>query len=228
MAKKTNLFGVFSSLLILAILLFHSPQVFSLEKDQKESHSHYDEGLTLEEFEKLRNGKVIIKTGYHAPGVPEEIGSQIAAVIYLKAQIEDVWNTLSDWKSYEHIIPNVQDVKLIEQEDNRVLLYFNLLLQVKNIEYFLNYYFFKEKNLVTFQLDRNKKNDFRRFHGYFKFDPVLNDEEGRVQVVYSVDVELGKYFPDFIKNYFAKKDIPKVISNLRNWVERNQESQKED
>lgn len=175
-------------------------------------------GLSPQDYEKLKKGDVVIKTGYRAPGVPEEMGSQIAAIVQIKAPIERVWGILSDWKSYQHIIPNIQEVKLIEEEENRFLLYFNLSLSVKNIEYYLNYYFFKDKNLVTFQLDKNKKNDFKRFHGYFKFDSVPDNPE-RVQVVYSVDVELGKYFPEFIKSYFAKKDMPKVIANLKKWVE---------
>jgi carbon monoxide dehydrogenase subunit G len=174
--------------------------------------------LSPQDLEKLKKGDVVIKTGYRAPGVPEEMGSQIAAIVQVKAPLERVWNILSDWKNYERIIPNVQEVKLIEEEENRFLLYFNLSFSVKSIEYYLNYYFFKDKNLVTFQLDKNKKNDFKRFHGYFKFDPVPDNPE-RVQVVYSVDVELGKYFPEFIKSYFAKKDMPKVIANLKKWVE---------
>lgn len=174
--------------------------------------------LSPQDLEKLKKGDVVIKTGYRAPGAPEEMGSQIAAIVQVKAPIERVWSILSDWKNYERIIPNVQEVKLIEEEENRFLLYFNLSFSVKSIEYYLNYYFFKDKNLVTFQLDKNKKNDFKQFHGYFKFDPVPDNPE-RVQVVYSVDVELGKYFPEFIKSYFAKKDMPKVIANLKKWVE---------
>lgn len=175
--------------------------------------------LSLEDYEKLEKGEVLIKTGFRSEDVPQDIGSQIAAIVYLKAPLHRVWTILADWQSYEYIIPNVEEIRLIEQEDNRILLYFNLLISVKNVEYFLNYYFFKEKNLVTFQLDRNKDNAFRRFHGYFKFDPVGPAEDEIVQVVYSVDVELGKYFPDFIKNYFTKKDMPKLIANLRKWVE---------
>lgn len=181
--------------------------------------------FTERELAKLERGDVVIKTGYRAPDVPEEIGGQIAAIVRLKAPIQRVWTILSDWKSYEHIIPNVQEIKLIEQEDNRKLLYFNLSLSVKNIEYYLNYYFYKEKNLVTFQLDQNKENDFRRFHGYFKFFPV--GEEDLVQIVYSVDVELGKYLPAFIKTYFTKKDMPKVIANLKKWIENAEEEIKE-
>ena len=200
MAKKINLFLFFFCFTALSVL------------------ANPEAGLTPHEYEKLKKGEFVIKTGYRAPGVPEEMGSQIAAIVQIKAPIERVWNILSDWKSYEHIIPNVQEIKLIEEEENRFLLYFNLSLSVKNIEYYLNYYFFKDKNLVTFQLDQNKKNDFKRFHGYFKFDPVPENPE-RVQVVYSVDVELGKYFPAFIKNYFAKKDMPKVVANLKKWIE---------
>ncbi len=174
--------------------------------------------FTERELQKLERGDVIVKPGYRAPGVDEEIGSQLAAIVRLKAPIQRVWDLLAAWESYEYIIPNVQELKLIEQKDNSFLLYFNLSLQVKNIEYYLNYYFYKEKNLVTFQLDRNKENDFRRFHGYFKFDPIEGEEE-KVQIVYSVDVELGKYFPEFIKNYFAKKDLPKVIGNLKKLLE---------
>jgi len=191
--------------------------------DEKESP--LDKQLNLRDYEKLRKGDVIIKTNYRAPGVPEDIGSQIAAIVYLKAPVQRIWNTLADWKSYKNIIPNVQEVRLIEREDNRFLLYFNLSLSVRNIEYYLNYYFFKEENLVTFQLDRNKENNFRRFHGYFKFDQIDAPGEDRVQVVYSVDVELGKFFPEFIKNYFAKKDMPKVIENLKKWVEKQEEIQ---
>lgn len=178
-----------------------------------------EESLSGEEYEKLRQGEVLIKTDFRAPGVPDDIGSQIAAIVYMQAPIEHIWNVLSNWKNYEKIIPNVKEVKLIEKEENRLLLYFNLYLSMKNIRYYLNYYFYKDKNLVTFQLDRNRKNDFRRFHGYFKFDPVDPKEPHLMQVIYSVDVELGAYFPEFIKNYFAKKDMPKVVKNLRKWVE---------
>lgn len=187
---------------------------------QEDLSQRSDAQFTLEEFEKLRRGEILIKNHYRAPGVPEEIGSQIAAIVYLHSPIQNVWEIISNWKNYEKIIPNVKEVKLIEKEENRLLLYFNLYLSMQNVRYYLNYYFFKDKNLVTFQLDRNKENDFRRFHGYFKFDPVSEADPDLIQLIYSVDVELGAYFPEFIKSYFAKKDMPKVVANFKKWVER--------
>ncbi len=155
---------------------------------------------------------VLTKTISHSGGQRALI--EIAVVF--NQPIEGVWTLLSNPENQIHFLEDMKDLKIIKKtstEDNvECLLKFFFLdviyRVIRKVDH-ANYY-------IHWWLDPNFDNNIQDLRGFWRFYPY---GEGKTLGRYGTRVTILKLIPSFIENYLIRKNLPKALASVKNYVD---------
>lgn len=136
---------------------------------------------------------------------------------------EEIWPYLSDHNSYHEFMPHLLSVESYELKDGGLGITQKLKIAWKTLEYNLVQIYDKENNILHWHLDRDKENDVQQSRGYWKLIP---HNEKQTIVIYMVDVDSGMRVPRFIEDFMLKRDLPGVVTAMKQRVETKGEYKK--
>ncbi len=134
------------------------------------------------------------------------------ATVYLEQNIDDVFNTLTDFASLPKYIDYInkseiyyKDGNLIKiKVTNKFLYIFNTVNHISNTLNRATYSF-------TWETDEEKNNDIGHISGGWELKRISED---RTKAIYTNTIEVPSYVPSIFNNYIAKKSMEKAISWL--------------
>ena len=168
----------------------------------------------------LEKGGVVIvdhspaaKGGEGDGSVPRE---RVAAVIVPRPATE-VWAVLADFESRPKVLPDVSESHIDRVENNRAWIRQSVDVFWAKIRYTLIATLDPARGLMTFVLDHSAPHDIRDSNGSWQ---VLPHGPAAALLLSRDRVDTGKPVPALIESYLVDRSLPKMMSSLRQEVER--------
>jgi len=140
-----------------------------------------------------------------------------AAAVIVPRPAADVWAVLTDFESRPKVLPNITESHIDRVEDNRAWVRQAVDIFWTKIRYTLIATLDPTRGLITFVLDRAAPHDIRDNTGSWQVFP----RGAAATLLLSRDrVDTGKPVPGVIERYLLERSLPKLLTSLRDEVER--------
>ena len=120
--------------------------------------------------------------------------------------IEDFYNVIIDYASYPDFVDGVDDVDVLEQDDDGARVKYSLNL-IKEFTYIMKLKH-EKPNRVSWELESGDL--FKKSSGSWNMTDLGN---GKVEVEYSIDVELKVFAPKMIMKKLVSSNLPKMMKS---------------
>ena len=127
------------------------------------------------------------------------------------APVEKIFKSILDFDTYEDFIPEVKKSKVLEREDDYVIVEFTVNF-VKEVTYSIRVEWKENKEIWWSLVEGNvfKKND-----GRWEFEDIGS----QTHVTYSLDVEFKIFVPNMILKKAVAVSLPSMIDNFKKRVD---------
>jgi ribosome-associated toxin RatA of RatAB toxin-antitoxin module len=178
--------------------------------------------LKPEEKKLIEQGEVIV---YEIP-TPHKNGRTFKAIGLINAEIDHVYKTLQDFKSYPEFMPNLDKIEVLEHKANSAILNYTLDLPLNKVK---KYRLFTEFNqntddaVITWKLipwpGLKESEKIKDTTGYWNFT-IYPHKKGYVLAVYQVYTDPGPIPTGlgWIIDILTKNSVPDIVLNTRQRV----------
>lgn len=160
----------------------------------------------------LQAGKVLVETARDAP--PLHVGVKVAALI--DAAPDAIWEVLTACQIAPDYVPSVVSCRLLETlDDGRA----ELFLQVVKPAFFLPRF----EHVFRLDYEPYSRIDVHRVSGPIDYMEgswwLLPETDGKVLLVYHLEVDPGIPIPRFLVRATMKRDLPRIVDAVRELAE---------
>jgi uncharacterized membrane protein len=127
-----------------------------------------------------------------------------------------VWTYLEDAEAFPEFIPHVLSTKRYQRKGDEIALKYTVKVLYKKITYHILEHHDKKNSIISWRIDKSKKNDINETSGRWELKTFGDD---KTLVAYTVRVDTGLYVPQAIENMLASSDLPGVLTALKKRVE---------
>ncbi len=179
------------------LIIFFSDKTFAL-------------GLDYQTMARLQKGEVVtesLKNQRHHKGAQ--------GVVLINAPPDEVWRLIVNKEYLATFIPKLRKAKILEKGIN----YQKVFMAVKIYRFLPTFKFtilFDEKNKHKAMIFSKVDGCFQDIYGSIKFIPY----KGKTILAYKMYVEVGFFIPSFVGSNSVKKDLPDLLSRIKNQVEK--------
>lgn len=166
-----------------------------------------------EDIAKLQKGEILTKS--LTPNLTGNLKGAEGRIL-IQASPEKVWKILDDQEKLQKIIPRIKKVKVLEKSADHQKV--QTALKVCPFLPTFKYTVFIDES------DKYKKMKFNRIDGCFKqlygvweLEPYKNS----TILTYKMFVDIGFYIPPFVRGNGLNRDLPEILSAIRNGAENN-------
>ncbi len=179
--------------------------------------------LSREEVKRILSGEVLVFATHEESSGGRTV---IQAGLMFKAPAEKVWALLSATEKQKEYIPEIEELKLIEQGTGYNRMFFLVKIFGQKVSYTVIHRFEPETFSIWWELDRREPHDLRELFGYWKF---FKFAEGRTLARYGSYVVPDFPVPAFIRNWLSRKNVQATLVRVKKYVEtaRNYDGEKE-
>ena len=193
-------------IIIFALIGFTYPPVFASEWNK----------LTKEEKQRLLNGETIYKSVKFTDAEGKTHGFGQAMVI-INAPIKKCWEIFTQFDRQQEYFPRKTASVVIKQKPDFALVFKQFKFFGVKIEYTIKYKIDAKNYRIDFGLDPSRSHDIKDTAGFFLFEKITPQKTLFIYGVTKLDT--GIKIPSFIQNYLQKKDLPKVVENVKKRIE---------
>ena len=173
-----------------------------------------------DELVKLKNGKILLSKA-NVIGLDKVSRKRGKATMLVNASIDQVIDTILDHNHYAEFMPSVVECRIIEESEmTRVVAY---CVKMGFMEVFCHLrWFFAPKNIhhdkirIDCAIDNKFPANVADIQGTWILEPLI--ENTQTKVTYTVYMKSGKFIPGFIERYISRRQLPKIMKNIRNRV----------
>lgn len=144
-------------------------------------------GLTSAERTRLDDGNLVARRSEETRGSMHLMGGQAWQVVDLPPEV--VWRAIRDVRSYDHLLPGVDDLRVVERDSAGATIRLHHRHGVVRATYHLKLQFSNGQKIVLFRLDEQRENDLDAGWGFFRVQPY---QGGRTLLSYGVQIDLGR------------------------------------
>lgn len=182
---------------------------------QTQGFGDVDKYFTAANIGKLEAGETVILNHTFTDEKGNAAGSGLAMIL-IERPVKDVWNVLIDFSAYPQFMPRVVSTKEYFHEGNSYGIDYTIKVMVKKIRYHILRTRKADEGILTYRIDKSKKNDIADTHGFWVLRP---HGENRCILVYSVVVDSGISVPKSIQNYLTRRDLPGLVGAVKKRAE---------
>jgi ribosome-associated toxin RatA of RatAB toxin-antitoxin module len=136
------------------------------------------------------------------------------AKILIQSSPEKVWNTLDNQEKLAEIIPKFKKIKVLEKKENSQKIY--TALKVCPLLPTFKYTLFLDQSEKYRRIKFNRIDGcFNKLYGVWELEPYKNS----TILTYRVFFDLGFYVPPFIRSNSLNKDLPEIMTIIKNKTE---------
>lgn len=129
---------------------------------------------------------------------------------------KDVWDELVDYEARAEYLPRVVKIEKYGEKEGAIGTHVVFKAAFRKLEYYAWEKQDPARNVITWELDPEKKNDLDRNRGAWHTLPCDGD---RCLVIYDVELESSLPLPGPLERYMINRDTPDVMKALRKRVE---------
>jgi len=173
--------------------------------------------FTPEQKKQLLAGKAVYEHVVEDADADNPSG-RAKAIVLIHAPVEECFRRFSEIEKHTLYFPR-KTVSRVEgvREDGRVSVYKEFDFKLKTIRFHVLYTIDPEAHRIDFNLDESQPGDLKASKGYFQFFAVTPDTS--LFDYGLINTSVGLKIPAFIRSYLTSKDLPRVVTNYRNWLE---------
>jgi len=170
--------------------------------------------LTAAESDRLASGAAVLKGRKAADGSKEGIAAQ-----KIDAPAELVWATLLDFAAWPHMIDDVRDASVYEQEGDEIKVKVVVGVGFIRISSHVHHTLDRLAGQLTWALDASKPSDLQANTGYWlvREDPACPQS---CVVYYSAAVRLKSWAPAWLDKFIAEQGLPRAVAWLKRAAEK--------
>lgn len=179
--------------------------------------------LSREEVKRILSGEVLVFASHEESSGGRTV---IQAGLMFEAPREKVWALLSATEKQKEYIPEIEELRLIEQGNGYNRMFFLVKIFGQKVSYTVIHRFEPETFSIWWELDRREPHDLRELFGYWK---LYKFAEGRTLARYGSYVVPDFPVPAFIRNWLSRKNAQATLVRVKKYVEaaRNYDGEKE-
>jgi hypothetical protein len=204
--------------LFMGAVLMESSEVSAATETAKVPEDPALARFTPEQQKKLRAGEEV-----YEPRVEEATTAggkkkfTAAAMIIINAPIEQCFKMFCDFDKQYLYFPQITKTNVISSSGNRYVIYKELDYRVMKIKYTHILTVDPQIHRVDFATDPSGVNDVKFSQGFFQFQKI---DDKRTLFTYGLTkLDPGIQVPEFIQRYMTSRDLPKMVVNLKKWIE---------
>lgn len=127
----------------------------------------------------------------------------------VEATVEDVWNVITDFDSFQEFLPHVVYYRPVCWKDGRLLVDCRVKVAGLGFEYRLAYDIDEAQHATYWYFVRGPIRDSQ---GYWRIEPY---DGTRVLVTYTTTLDVGRAMPVFLERFLAKSTFPGIFNSLK-------------
>ena len=174
-------------------------------------------GYSMADWKDLALGQVVI-TKVDTAATDGGINTSVQTSAIIPRTPAQVWSVLVDFDSRPDFTPGLQESHTRKIEGNRVWLDERVRVLWVNIRYHIIDTLAPDRGLITWVLDKSLDNDIKESVGSWQLVPLSPGPQTLVR--YRAHIDTGQPVPGFIESFLVKRSLPKLVSGLRDEVER--------
>jgi len=161
------------------------------------------------DWQALFAGEVMIDTVQHLDDM-----SGLRALFTIAATREHIWTTLIDYDNFPKIFPDIQKVRVLEQDQHGAQVEFWIDAMLSTYHYVLQRRYAEPRRRLTWT---RVAGDLKRIEGSWEIRDT--PRSGIHMLVYESYVDVGGLAPAFIVRMEATRRIRQMSERLRSWIE---------
>lgn len=171
------------------------------------------EASTINEINRMQKGEIITKL--LTPELKNGLkGAQ--AKILIQAPPEKIWDILSNQENLPEFCPKFKKIKVLEKTDNYQKV--EVALKASPLLPLLKYTMTLDTSQKYKKVKFNRIDGcFSKLYGIYELEPC----SGGTILNYKMVLDMGFFIPDFICSNGFKKDLPEILSAIKNKVEKS-------
>lgn len=169
--------------------------------------------LTAAELARVEKGEIILESQTQTDAAGKSRGRGLA-IGFINADKNKIIDTILKYEDYPQFMPRVQSTEVYTRTATEVNVKFTIKVVLVKVTYYLMHTVNRDAGYITWTLDKSKKNEIAATDGVWVFKPYKN---GTI-VYYSLSVDTGLAVPKSIEDYLTKKDLPNIVSKIRERV----------
>eukprot|EP00871_Galdieria_phlegrea_P005966 jgi/Galph1/857/GphlegSOOS_G5705.1 len=148
---------------------------------------------------------------------------KISGGLKIETSVHRVWNVMTEYEKLPEILPNILEARVTVDEKGRkmieqlILLSKTLRIQSRIIVTV------QEEHLKTLRFTKYRSRDFEEFDGVYYFN---ENNDGSCQMNYNLVATPNPLFPVAIVERKIMKEVPKMLSNIRDIALRGEQTHK--
>jgi len=139
------------------------------------------------------------------------------ASILIQAPVDECFRRFAEVESHRLYFPRKTVSNVLEVRDGKTLVYKELDFKLKTIKYHILYSIDPADHRIDFELDKSRPADIKESEGFFHFIEI--DEDTTLFDYGITKAELNIKVPGFVRRYLTGKDLPRVVTNYKRWME---------
>lgn len=177
--------------------------------------------LSDREYEILERGEPI----YKQIELDDATGGRGAVVFRVMAPADVVWSVISDFSRYPQWVEGVDEAEIFRKEGDDIYVRFKVHWLGGRYTYYAHHtYPGAFQGWGTWRLDYSRQSDFDDSVGFWHVTPVSGHPR-QSDVVYSAELKLKTWVPDFLKRMVAKRGLKEVTHWLKQQAEARAEAE---
>jgi len=176
------------------------------------------DGLTPEELARVQRGEVVVHTNLGG-GAKEGYAAAFGVMRFSDAG--QFWSALGDYDGFPEFLPRVKKAAVIKKEGSTTWLELTIDGGLKPVTYTNVYTHFPDRQRTEWVLDASRPHEpYTKNTGYWQLEE-LSPGVFLVEHQNAVGVDFGAVavIANRVMNSMLKKDLPKVIENVRRRIE---------
>jgi ribosome-associated toxin RatA of RatAB toxin-antitoxin module len=170
--------------------------------------------LNPADLAKIESGEIILESRTFQDAQGRTRGGGLA-IGYIKTGKDKIIDTILKYEDYPQFMPHVKSAEVYTRTDAQVDVNFKIEVAFVKLSYYLTHKVDRANGVITWTLDKTKKNDIAGTDGFWGLKPY---KDGTI-VYYTVSVDTGRAVPKTIEDYLTKRDLPNIVKTMRKRVE---------
>jgi hypothetical protein len=174
--------------------------------------------------------KAVLKKGQTLLGEPKQTDNgsyagYIKAVAIFKQPKQRVWELMVVPTKQPLYLPRLTGASTVDKPANGELVEFKLGVLFSTYKFYTRHWFYPEQSRVEWALDPDKESDIALQEGYWQLYAL---DENTTIGEYGTRVDTGVAVPQFLQDFFAKKDIPTALTAFRAYMDSDGKFRRDD
>lgn len=172
-------------------------------------------GLSSEDKAKLLSEGIVLA---EEPLILSEGRTVVTAALLINKPLDKVWPLLSQPERQAEYLKQIKEAKCLKKGERWDRVYFKIELLGIPLEFTVNHQYFPEIKSISWNLDREAKNDLAEFHGFWR---LYSWSEDKTLARYGSQLKPKWKLAEIFIRQLYKQNVKKSLLAVKKYIEAN-------